>query len=75
MGSRYGRTIRKREEKVLEVQRAKHPCPVCGKKSVKRRANALWQCKSCGVKFAGGAYAPETAIGETARKFLEGQPA
>ncbi len=73
MGSRYGRTIRKREEKVLVVQRAKHGCPVCGKKNVKRKANALWVCNSCGAKFAGGAYAPETAVGETVRKFLEGQ--
>ncbi len=73
MGSRYGRTIRKREEKVLKVQRAKHTCPLCGKKSVKRQGTALWVCKSCGAKLAGGAYTPETAIGQTARKFLEGQ--
>ncbi len=73
MGSRYGRTIRKKESKVLEVQRAKHGCPTCGKKKVKRISNAIWYCKSCCAKFAGGAYAPETAVGETARKFLEGQ--
>ena len=72
MGSRYGVTIRKREAKVLKVQRAKHSCPVCGKKNVKRKGNALWICKSCGSEFAGGAYSPETAIGETSRKFLEG---
>lgn len=72
MGSHYGRTIRKREEKVLIVQRARHLCPVCGKKSVKRRGTALWVCRSCGVEFAGGAYSPETAVGETSRKFLEG---
>ncbi len=74
MGSRYGRTIRKREEKVLSVQRAKHVCPSCGKKNVKRKANALWICRSCNATFAGGAYSPETAVGETARKFLAGQP-
>jgi len=73
MGSRYGRTIRKREEKALSMQRASYACPICGKKSVKRISNALWKCKSCNSEFAGGAYVPQTAIGETARKFLEGQ--
>ncbi len=72
MSSRYGRTIRKREAAVLAVQRARHVCPACGKKSVKRRSNALWKCKSCSAEFAGGAYSPETAVGQTARKFLEG---
>lgn len=72
MGSHYGRTIRKREEKVLSVQRAKHMCPVCGKKNLKRKGTARWICNSCGAEFAGGAYTPETAVGETSRKFLEG---
>lgn len=73
MGSRYGRTIRKREEKVLAMQRDTYACPACGKKSVKRISNALWKCKSCGAEFAGGAYSPQTAVGETARKFIDGQ--
>ncbi|MBI4406552.1 50S ribosomal protein L37ae [Candidatus Micrarchaeota archaeon] len=72
MGSRYGRTIRKKESEVLALQRAKHVCPVCGKKNVKRVSNALWKCRSCNSEFAGGAYTPETAVGQTARKFLEG---
>lgn len=73
MGSHYGRTIRKREAKVLAMQRASYACAACGKSSVKRISNALWRCKSCGAEFAGGAYVPQTAIGETARKFIEGQ--
>jgi len=70
MGSRYGVKIRKKEEAVLKQQRARYACPACQKESVKRQGNALWLCKSCGAKFAGGAYAPETAGGVVARKFL-----
>lgn len=70
MVSRYGVKIRSKEAKVLEKMRQKHECPKCGKKSVKRKGNALWACGSCGVEFAGGAYLPRTDIGTAANKAI-----
>ncbi len=58
--SRYGVNIRKRENKILAGKNSSHECVKCGKKSVKRTHNAVWQCSSCGSKFAGGAYMPKT---------------
>ncbi len=70
MGSRYGAKVRKREAEVLARQRALYECPKCGKKRLKRRGYARWECRSCGSQFAGGAYVPETTVGAAARKIL-----
>ncbi|MBU1197874.1 50S ribosomal protein L37ae [Candidatus Micrarchaeota archaeon] len=70
MGSRYGVRIRKRENAVLKQQHTKYACPSCGKRRVKRRGFALWECTFCEKKIAGGAYALETAVGVTAKKTL-----
>lgn len=71
MGSRYGVKIRKREGAILKSTRAKHECPSCGKRKVKRAGSSLWKCKSCGTTFAGGSYSPETEAGATAKKIIE----
>ncbi|MCS7134739.1 MAG: 50S ribosomal protein L37ae [Candidatus Pacearchaeota archaeon] len=55
-GPRYGATIRKRYAAIEELQRKKQQCPYCKKKSVKRLAKGLWECKSCEKKFALDAY-------------------
>jgi large subunit ribosomal protein L37Ae len=56
-GSRYGLRIR---TKILKVEQKKtNQCPHCYKKQLKRLASGIWLCKSCNVKFAGGAYIPE----------------
>ena len=55
-GARYGSTLRKRMKKVLETQKKTYECRACGKTSVKRNAVGIWTCRSCMVKFAGGAY-------------------
>jgi large subunit ribosomal protein L37Ae len=73
MVSRYGAKIRKREEAVLKSVRQKHECPTCGKKKVKRKGFAMWECNSCKAVFAGGAYSPETEAGKNARKQLQGK--
>ena len=70
MGSRYGAKIRKREAEVLSRQRAAYECPRCGKRKVRRRGYARWECRSCGAEFAGGAYSPETMVGSAAKKIL-----
>lgn len=57
-GSRYGRKIRKDVADVEVVQSASHECPVCLKVAVKRVAFGVWECRSCGRRFAGGAFKP-----------------
>jgi len=57
-GVRYGLSIRK---KILKVEEKKTDiCPNCGKAQLRRPASGIWICKKCGIKFAGGAYLPET---------------
>ncbi len=67
-GSRYGRKIRKKVKDIEEVSRAKHECPSCLKKTLKRDAAGIWVCKSCGLKMAGGAYSPFTSATKTMKK-------
>jgi large subunit ribosomal protein L37Ae len=55
-GARYGFTLRKRLAEVEAKVRRSYPCPSCGAERVERVSTAIWQCKRCGVKFAGGAY-------------------
>ncbi|MHC1599048.1 MAG: 50S ribosomal protein L37ae [Candidatus Methanofastidiosia archaeon] len=69
-GSRYGRKIRKRVSSIEQRMRQKHLCPSCGRKSVKRTSTAIWECKKCGAKFAGGAYVPQTPSGKTAQRVI-----
>ncbi|EOB12335.1 60S ribosomal protein L37a, partial [Nosema bombycis CQ1] len=65
LGARYGSTLRKRMKSVLETQKKKYECKSCGKQSVKRKVVGIWICKACGVKYAGGAYAPVTPAATT----------
>ena len=55
-GARYGRKPKKKFAKIESQQRAKHKCPYCNKKAVKRLATGIWQCNKCDVKFAAKAY-------------------
>lgn len=68
---RYGAEIRKRARSVDELRRALYPCRSCGKKKVKRKGNSLWECKSCGSVFAGGAYSLSTPSGEVAIRMIK----
>lgn len=64
-GARYGATLRKRMKPFEESQHAKYECDACGKTAVKRVATGIWQCRRCKHKFAGGAYAPTSASGQS----------
>jgi len=72
-GVRFGAEIRKLARAVSEAKRARYACPRCGKRRVRRRGYSIWECASCGTRFAGGAYAASTAVGETARRLIEEQ--
>ena len=61
--ARYGVRARSRVRNVEKIQKLKHECPSCGHSTVKRVSTAIWQCRKCGIKFAGGSYIPKTEIG------------
>ncbi len=59
-GARYGKKIRDLVATIESKSRAKHICPVCGRKTLKRISSGIWTCRKCGSKMAGGAYSPST---------------
>jgi len=61
-GARYGTRVRKRVAEIESIQKQRHACPACKFRSVSRNASGIWVCSKCGLKFAGGAYAPSTAL-------------
>ena len=67
-GARYGTVARKRYATVISGLRAPHECPQCRITAVRRLSVGIWLCGRCGYKFAGGAYAPTTKIGEIAER-------
>lgn len=69
-GPRYGTKTKKIIAVIEKEQRKKQICPYCERPKLKRLAAGIWTCKKCGVKFAGGAYFPSTAIGKTVKKQL-----
>jgi len=73
LGSRYGVKARTRVRNVELVQKAKHKCPSCGHIKVKRISTSIWQCRKCGIKFAGGAYTPKTEAGQMLARALRGE--
>ena len=73
LGSRYGVRSRTRVRNIELTQKAKHVCPSCGHEKVKRISTSIWQCKKCGIKFAGGAYTPRTEAGQNIEKMLKGE--
>lgn len=62
-GARYGVKARNKYRKIDEKQRTWHRCPQCGHHRVKREGTAIWVCRKCGAKMAGGAYLPQTDAG------------
>jgi large subunit ribosomal protein L37Ae len=58
-GVRYGKRIRNLVSEIEKMQKQKHICPKCDMPYVRRVAAGIWECKKCGVKFAGRAYKPK----------------
>lgn len=67
-GARYGTVVRKRYSTIMTELKAPHECPQCHIAAVKRLSVGIWLCGQCGFKFAGGAYAPTTKLGEIAER-------
>ena len=68
LGPRYGSTLRKRYVKVVTEARKPHKCPQCGAETVRRESVGVWNCRKCGLTFAGGAYTPVTKLGVVAKR-------
>jgi large subunit ribosomal protein L37Ae len=69
-GARYGRVARRRVAEIEADMHEDHECPSCGTDAVDRKGTGIWQCASCGHKFAGGSYRPETPGGRTVRRSI-----
>jgi len=61
-GPRYGTKTKKVVAAIEKLSKQPQVCPYCERPALKRLAAGIWKCKKCGVKFAGGAYFPKTAI-------------
>ncbi len=70
--ARYGVRARNRLKNIEFIQRQYHICPSCGQRKVKRESTAIWVCRKCGLKFAGGAYLPRTEVGQSIDRLLKG---
>lgn len=71
-GPRYGTRDRVRFRDVENRQKKDHSCPSCGHATVRRESTAVWLCRKCGAKFAGGAYYPRTDAALGVEKAIQG---
>lgn len=69
-GARYGRVARRRVAEIEETMRDDHVCPDCGTEAVERQGTAIWECRKCGHKFAGGTYSPQTPGGKSVHRSI-----
>ncbi len=60
-GPRYGLSVKKRIRSLDTSKTKKYACPRCCKENVKRVSAGIWECRSCSLKYAGGAFAPRTS--------------
>jgi ribosomal protein L37AE/L43A len=67
---KFGARLRKLYDAAIDSKNTLYECPKCHKKKVRRQGNALWRCKSCNAKFAGGAYSFHTEVGEVATRLI-----
>lgn len=68
--SKFGASNRKLYDKAINAKKDRYECPRCRKLKVTRRSNALWVCKSCDAKYAGGAYTFESEAGQIAKRLI-----
>ena len=58
-GARYGSGLKDKAKETDIKLKKKYPCPRCNMIAVRRTSSGIWNCKHCGLVFAGGAYSPE----------------
>ncbi|MGV8177076.1 MAG: 50S ribosomal protein L37ae [Candidatus Bilamarchaeaceae archaeon] len=68
--NKYGAKIRKLVNASLQSKRQLYECLKCHKHKVKNVSYSVWQCRSCGATFAGGAYSLTTGPGEVATRLI-----
>jgi len=68
--ARYGASMRKLADKAVKSKKKRYECPKCRKLKLTRKANAIWQCRSCDARFAGGAYSFRSEAGEIAGRVI-----
>ncbi|MBI4144868.1 hypothetical protein HY493_01525 [Candidatus Woesearchaeota archaeon] len=73
-GPRYGATNKLKLALIEEQQRKLQPCPTCGKTKAKWQSVGVFECRKCGAKFTGKAYAVKQAIMFTKEKTKELTP-
>ena len=69
-GVRYGSSLRRICRKLEQQQHARYDCAFCGKKTIKRSATGVWNCKACRKTVAGGAYTLATPAATTVRSTI-----
>ncbi len=62
-GVRYGARLRKRIREIDATVKVSHRCPRCRLVKVKQAGVGIWECRKCGYKYTGGAWAPVTNTG------------
>ncbi len=70
-GARYSSPLKQVVMEIEKVQKSRQICPQCRRKSLKRRGYSLWICGKCGAKIAGGAYEPQTGIGQLVERIVK----
>lgn len=68
LGPRYGTVARRRYSSIISTLRTPRECPRCEAVAVRRQSVGIWLCRKCGHKFTGGAYIPQTELGEVSRR-------
>lgn len=58
-GVRYGSKVKKKWLEMENLRKSSYICPRCHHVSVKRKHPGIWECRKCGLEFAGDAYSPE----------------
>jgi large subunit ribosomal protein L37Ae len=66
--TRAGISIRKQRTRIINEMRSPHKCPRCTSPTVRRLSVGIWGCTKCGYSFAGGAYTPETKLGQSSAR-------
>ncbi len=68
-GPRYGVKVRDNVKELEKRMKEEYECPRCNHERVERESTGIWECKKCGLTFAGGAYTPQ--LGKRAHRITE----